>query len=533
MSSTLTAADAAQALSQSLERTPDVPVVIHWQLSDFPVEVARQLLDAGHAVAWVYPSAERGNVAAAALKSAGIAVRRHFGANEAVAHVTGIPTKYLSDNIEPFEQPRVDPDADRARRANLTERDEARLKALCELADMPMGAPSPGCVTLMSLGMLMQPGIIGQVKEWASPMVVLDHVTSLNVRWKDVRDGFGDFASRVVTQPPEKYAPARLLAERIPQVYVMRDEWACQLVSAHFSRHGVTVAEVATDLCLRKDINISVFSTDLVHAGFDTTTFLSIALRGDSGQQLVGQGIFGAFTPDSLSMSGERPLSRAVVKVTHPRDEEAAVMRLQVKVPRHDYSEIRARDHVRAALLAIGENAKNPEIVVLVSPTLARSLGSLTGVDPIRLGHWGRSNHSKSTTPLSVAPKGTKFQHSVLEAMLNQLDTLTDGRRHRKMLALLAAERDALPAPRMAMRLARLAHCLTHFTWDRSLDLAARDEVNLALSDNAKRATHLFSGLLDHLYPWKLSDKDKDAKHNLGVRQRVFALYQSFRVPKT
>lgn len=532
MSSTLTAADAAQALAQSLQHNADVPVVIHWQLSDFPVEVARQLLDAGHAVAWVYPSAERGDVAAAALKKAGIPVRRHFGANEAVAHVTGIPTKYLSDNTEPFEQPRVDPDADRARRANLTERDRARLKALCDLADMPMGAPSPGCVTLMSLGMLMQPGIVGQVKDWASPIVVLDHVTSLNVRWKDVRDGFGDFASRVVTQPPDKYAPARLLSERIPQVYVMRDEWACRLVSAHFSKHGVTVAEVVTDLCVRKDLNISVFSTDLVHAGFDTTTFLSIALRGDSGQQLVGQGIFGAFTPDSLSMSGERPLSRAVVKLTHPREEEAAVMQLQVKVSRQEYGEIRAMDHLRAALLAVGENAKNPELVVLVSPNLARSVGALTGVDSIKLGHWGQRNHSKGITPLSVAPKGTKFQHNVLEAMLNQLDTLTDGRRYRKMVALLVAERDALSPPSMAMRLARLAHCLTHFTWDRSLDLAARDEVNLALSDNAKMATHLFSRLLDTLYPWKLSDKGKDAKRILGARQNVFAKYRVLRQPK-
>jgi hypothetical protein len=532
MSSTLTAADAAQALAQSLQHSPDVPVVIHWQLSQFPVEVARQLVGAAHSVVWVYPSAERGDVAEAALKKAGIAVRRHFGANEAVARVTGIRTTYVSDNTEPFEQPRVDPDADRARRANLTELDKARLRALCDLADAPMGAPSPGCVTLMSLGMLMQPGIIAQVNDWASPLVVLDHVTSLNVRWKDVRDGVGDFASRVVTQSPEKYAPARLLAERIPQVYVMRDEWACRLVSAHFAGQGVAVSEVTTDLCLRKDLNISVFSTDLVHAGFDTTTFLSIALRGDSGQQLVGQGIFGALTPDSLSMSGERPLSRAVVKVTHPRDDEAAVMQLQVKVSRQEYGEIRARDHVRAALLAIRENAKNPEIVVLVSPTLARAVGALTGVAPIKCGHWGASNHKKSTTPLSVAPNGTKFQHDVLQAMLNQLDTLTDGRRYRKISELLAEEREAISVHRMTMRLARLGNCLTNIARDPHLDLALRDEVNVALSDRASRATHLFSRMLDTLYPWKLSDKGEDAKHNLGARQRVFALYRTFRLPK-
>lgn len=532
MSSTLTAADAAQALAHSLQHNPDVPVVIHWQLSDFPVEVARQLLAAGHAVAWVHPSAQRGDVAAAALKNAGIPVRRHFGVNDAVAHVTGIPTTYLSDNTEPFEQPRVDPDADRARRAHLTERDKARLKALCDLADMPMGAPEPGCVTLISLGMLMRPGIIGQVADWASPIVVLDHVTSLNVRWKDVRDGSGDVASRVVTQAPDKHPPARLLAERIPQVYVMRDEWACRLVSAHFSKHGVAPAEVVTDLGVRKDLNVAVFSTDLVHFGFATTTFLSIAVRGDSGQQLVGQGIFGAFTPDSLSMSGERPLSRAAVKVAQPSDDEAAVMRLQVKVSQQEYGEIRARDHVRAALLAVGQNARNPEIVVLVSPALARSVGELTGETPLRLGHWGSSNHSKSTTPVSVAPKGTKFQHHVLDAMLNQLDTLTDGRRFRKISELLAAEREDLSAPRMAVRLARLGHCLTNIARDPHLDLALRDEDNVELSDGAKRATHLFSRLLDTLYPWKLSDKGEDAKQNLAVRQKVFAKYRAFRKPK-
>ncbi|UGB46596.1 hypothetical protein LQ772_04680 [Frateuria edaphi] len=515
---------AASAVATAIASKPEVPVVVHWQLPDFPVHVAQALLKQGHSLVWVVASPERGDSAEVELVRAGIKVRRILGENEAAAKVTGVETKYEVGNLQPFEAPKVDKAADRQRREKLTPLGRARLQAKVRLAERALCAPDAGAVTIIAIGRLGHAKPVEEIASWASALVVFDHLSTVNVGWKDLAETGASFEERLVSRPHDRHA-IQLFADRsVPQVFLTRDECAIALLDAYFHKRQCALKLLATKPYAPSSLRVSVVATDLVKSKHAAATFLGI--RACSEVQVVGEAIFGSFTPAYLSMSTCRPLSRSVLKVSHMAPDILRLMTLQTGLSLRDYSKRRLRDHIRTTVMSFSASVRKPELVILCPWDLAGEVQQLTGCEPAKLSAWP---FAASLMPTKVVPSGTKFVHQILGILIGLPGMLTDGRRQERIRQLMDVELEANEATVPGL-LARLAHALhTQTQLGDRLDLADRPERYMGLSDRGDKALALFSLLLEHCLPWSPRSSGSEAQKVLAGRRRVFEKYRFYR----
>jgi hypothetical protein len=67
---------ATSSAGNCIAKQPATPVVIHWQLHDFPIRLAQVLLKQERSIVWVVATTERGDIAEREFAKAGISVRR-------------------------------------------------------------------------------------------------------------------------------------------------------------------------------------------------------------------------------------------------------------------------------------------------------------------------------------------------------------------------------------------------------------------------------------------------------------------------
>lgn len=538
----LSLTQATNAIARSIKNQPETPVVVHWQAAEFPLRVAKKLLETGHAVVWAVPSMARGDLAESRFACAGIAVDRRLGRNEVVTKATGIATPYLPAGAEPFEPPKIDRKADEARKATLKGIARTRVWAKQIQTNDQLTAPESGVITVISLALLNDPKKAAAIASWPNVVVVVDHPSHTNVLRQNVakrknaaHSPDDDFATRLRTRRDDQFQPNTLLVRNLRHVYLARDEWVCILLRSYLHTQGVAPVNLTTQFAPSSKLRVTVIASKLALSRYDGPAMLAISAAVPN-VEVVGHAVVGGYTPESLSMTGQQPLRHAVLRVSYPNDDLFRVMERQGSASAEPYDVIRTRDHVRSAMLAFDSAARKPELVVLADAKLANIAAAFAGASSITLGGWPIGKAAQRTA-LSAAP--TPFVKSVVEVLTQLPRPLLDGRRNAKIVQLLrdeaASKREQLPS-----RLARIALGLHSLSGASAPDFAGREELNIGLSDTGDRALKLFNELLDILLPWPTAlvlsqhpsktpaEASEEAERNLAARKEAFELYRDW-----
>lgn len=483
----------ASAVAHCIAKQPATPVVVHWQMQDFPIRVARALVEQQHSILWVVATAERAEIALQALTLAGIRV------NPASSP---LPEERLEQ-----EKP-------------LTKLQKVRRKL--KEADAPKQFPPPGTgtVTVVSIQGLRHHTPLSEILRWASPLAVFDHVGPVNARWLtvDLDATNGDDETK-----PEDFIPAR--AENahpipvfreagVPMVFLTRDEFEGALLQADFKRRACPVLVLKTRFVVPPKLKVSVVATDLVYAKYAPGAFLSI-LACHPDAQVVGEALIGATTPDRLSMSTATHLIKAVLKISPQQKKLGEAAERQTNLSPMVLRDMRIRDYVRTAVLAFDPSSRKPELVILCPWNMVTEVGGTLRVSSTaRLSKW---------TPRATVFEGdelSEFASSVIEAAQSYLTKLDHGNR----TARIGAAIRTVPKKYLSKRIFRFAISLHSATGIGSrLDLMGRAENFVSDSPQQNRAIGVFNKVFDIAYPWSPyapGDKRAKLKGRLDVMRR-------------
>lgn len=491
--SNLTHITVASSAAQCITRQPAVPVVVHWQMQDFPLRMARTFKET-HNVVWVVSTTERADIVERELTNAGIAVNR-----------------VRADVPDPM------PDS-------LTRMERYRLVKKRKDERRPTRYPQPekGVVTLVRLKRISHEVPLSDFRGWMSPLVVFDHIGSVNAKWLEL-DASGDgterkFTDRLTVKAHHAKLIPALHKMQMPMLFLARDEYEIALLKADFARRAAVTSDLSTKYVLPKKLAASVISTDLVTAKYASAAFLSIRACNPQAQ-MVGDALIGATTPSILSMSTAAQLKKAVVKVAHLHKEHVDIAHMQTQLSRIELRAIRLRDIVRTAVLAIDPASRTPELVFFCAEDMAAEVANQLQAKVTRLPRWRYGNYDAG----SVIDR--PFARDVIKAAATYPNALDREGRMDAIKKAMAVEGKSMP-PRKMARLALAIH--SGSALGEELNLAARAEEFSGASERADKAIGLFNKILDAAYPWSPHAPGENLK-NLKARREVFGLYRAYR----
>lgn len=523
----------ATEIASAIAGNPSHPISVWWLIPDFPTAVAIELLNQGSSIAWVVGSIRRADAAEEAFNRVGIRFRRPETQNSMEARLSGIATRYVKQ-ANPFETPRADRKANIERAKKLKGIDALRVRFKQNFSEKDIGSPEAGTITILQASHLKSSKVLAAIAGWNKPVFVLDHLTDVHIRWKAA--GYSeddDTAERIYTEYESRHLPKVLTEAGLPHVYLLRDEWARLLLRAHFQKSGISSTELKTEFRPSSKLNITTFDTDLGQSKYDGATCLALKTSDpgtapSEGVQIVGTGVFAAISPNALSMSGEGILRQAVLKVSYPAPADFAAVREQAPSLEGSFAGIRARDHVRTAMLAFDSASRKPELVILAASNMMPHIKDLAGpATKPRLG-WPLSKKLKVET---ILPAGTRFQASVLETLLDVDGCLLRGNRAERIMKVLRGDLEKLTSDEDAFveRSARLLLGIQNILCEQKLDFSTRDEESWGLSKPCDDAIRLVNRFFTEVLPWSPNDTSTESRKTLDLRREILALYRERR----
>lgn len=480
----------ASRVANCIASDPKIPVVVHWQLPEFPIRIANKLLAQRGNVIWVVATSERGDIAERELSAAGIDVRRIR------TEVTG------AEEDVPSEIALL--------------RQKLKKKAASREAQYPQ--PPDGTVTIMPLVRLGHRRPLEEIAGWESPLVVFDHIGVTKARWLETPpDGQPDDMPRYRTRDADSHPISVWQHSAIPMVFLSRDELEGELHRSYLASLGVDVTRLVTRFTRPVNLRVSVVGTNLVWSKYATGAFLSV-LACIREVDVVGEALIGGITPDKLSMRTPASLNKTVLKISHLSDNVLELDRRQTGLASGELTEMRARDFIRTAMLAVSPVARKPELVILCPSERAGLAADLTGVVASRLAYW--NPHRPRLTI-----KGTPFAQSVILALSTYPRSLAHGSRNGRISSVLGEQK----AKTLRGKLAQLALSLHYGSGQgEDWDLARRAEDLAGVSKQADRAIAVFNRVLDEAFPWSATAPGDQAEH-LTARKEVFRRYREMR----
>lgn len=493
--SNLSHVTAASAVAHCITTQPSIPVVVHWQMPEFAIRIAKALVERKHSIVWVVATTERGDMAEQELTKVGITVKRG---------------------------PAIASGAELIDDASLT--DMQRLRLQLKNASKPKQFPPPGIgtITVVSIQGMGHHTPLSEIVHWESPLAVFDHIGAVNARWLkadlDTEDDDGANKHFIPARAENAHPIPVFLDHSLPMVFLTRDELEGALIRADFKRHSRATTQLVTKYKTPPKLSVSVIATDLVVSKYAAGAFLSI-VACNPDVHVVGEALIGAVTPDKLSMSTITPLKRAVLKISRQHETFVELAVKQTGLPQSELLEMRIRDVIRTVVLSFDSNSRKPELAVFCPWDMAAKVQHTVGTSKrIRLSAW-------TSRPSVYEGKGdSAFVKGAVMAAQSFPIELGHGNRFARITSAIACvQEDVRPN-----RVARLALALHHAAApDNSFDLAGRPEHFVGLSDRADRAVGLFNKILDATYPWSASaPREKNA--NLQGRLEVMRLYKEF-----
>lgn len=484
----LTHVTSAAAVSRSITSQPKTPVVVHWQLQDFPIRIARRLVEQQHGILWVVATEARRRIAVAALQAAGI---------------------HVNSSTEPVVAPQEP----------LTAMQKVR-REFKKKAPVPNPFPPPGAgtVTVVPIQSFWHHSHLDQFLGGVSPLVVFDHVGSLNVQ--PSKADLSEEGEGVVTVTAARVVnvhPISVLRCRIPMVFLCRDELEIALLGADFARNDIPVANISTQWRTNPSLTISVVGTDLVTSAYAVGAFLSI-LACHSDVQVVGEALIGALTPDKLSMSTCTPLVKGVLKLSQQQRALAEIAAGQADVKPEALRTMRVRDHIRTATLAFDPACRKPELVIFCPWNMVELVRSV-----VTAHYTSRLPKLALRARWRDRPDMNQLGNRVAAAAWGFPSKLNHGSRLCRISGALGAT-DQEKLPKRIMRLAIALHRATGVRHT-DLDLADRPEAFAGRSDKGDIVLAVFNKVLELAYPWS-PKAPKDGAEHRASRLEVFRRYK-------
>lgn len=484
----------ASRAAAGLLADPTTPVVVHWQMSEFPTRIAMKLLAQQRDVLWVVATTERGDIAERELVAEGIDVIR----------VRTEATGPVSDNTRPF--------------------DALRRKLNKEAANREAQYPQPpqGAVTIVPMDRLNHARPLEEVTSWASPLVVFDHVGVGRARWmkfpvEDEDDGLPDSDKFGIRS--EEHPISVFYGKSVPLLFIARDELEVALHRGYIRSLGKPTTLLTTRYTKPRKLKVTVIGTNLVFSKYAGGAFLSIrACVPDA--MVVGESLIGAMTPAKLSMSTLRALNKSVLKISRPPDGLLTLDRKQTSLPEEALVRMRTRDFIRTAVLATDPSSRAPELVILCQTDVASAAADYAVADAIRLPSW---NPHRPEQTVDASP----FAGRVIVAASTYPDALAHRAREPRIKSMLVQEE----VGKLPTKLARLALSLQFAGQDRTpnlepdWDVTGRPEDLMGPSTRRNDAVTLFNRILDAALPWSATET-APSKPNLEYRQETFRLYR-------
>jgi hypothetical protein len=492
--SSLSHVTTASAVAHCIANQPATPVVVHWQMQDFPVRVARALVKQMHSIVWIVATAERAEIAVRELTKEGITVNP----------VSAMAATELSDD------------------ESLTPMQRLRRSKKAAAAPKRFPPPGIGTVSVVPVQALRQYTHLSEIVRWESALAVFDHIGTVNTRWLTVDM---DAADADDESKPARFTPTRaenahpipfFRDHKVPMVFLARDEFEGALLRADFEHRDFPAVMLATRFQVPTRLKVSVVGTDLVTAKYAVGAFLSV-VACDSETQVVGEALIGATTPDGLSMRTTTPLKKALLKISHQQKKLADVGEEQTKLSLDELRSIRIRDHIRTAVLAFDPTSRKPELVIFCPGDMVLAVTSyLPAATTARLMNWNPHASVLEGSALSA------FAKNVIEAAQSYPTKLNRANRLARIGAAIAAvDKDKLP--KRLFRFAITLHSATKI--GSRLDLVGRPENFAGQSAKQDRAIAVFNKVLDLAYPWS-PYAPGNKPDNLKGRREVMRRYK-------
>ena len=486
-SSDLSHVTTASRLSECLASNPTTPVLIHWQLTDFPVRIATKLLRQRDRVLWVVSTNERGDIAEQQLSAAGITVHRVRTEDDLSEDMTGMALY--------------------------------RYKRQRKLAARGDQYPEPdnGTITIVNIGRLGHERPLNEIARWESALVVFDHLGVAGARWMEKQEGWEGLPPTYVERDRTSHPIQAFHSIGLPLVFIARDELEVELHGGYFAKRGAEVKKLGTRFKVPSKLVLSAIGSDLVWSRYATGAFLSV-LACSADIDVVGEALIGGITPDKLSMRTSSTLTKAVLKIAHHSEDVMALDRKQTELLDAELTAIRMRDFVRTTMLAFDPSAKRHELVVICPTNRVAAVAAFCGVQPQSLPNW---NANRPELTIS----GTTMVQEVVKALSCYPSALAHGGRRNRVLRVLETEQAAgLPA-----KLGRLALSLHSASGqDLEWDLSKRAEDLVGATEQATLAVNVFNRMLDDAFPWSASVRSEPGTY-LQARKEVLSHYRKHR----
>ena len=480
--SELTHVTSATAVARSVETDPTTPVVVHWQVHEFPIRLALKLVKREHGILWIVATENRRRIAVAELQAAGIRVN-------------------TAESAEMPQEP-------------LTEIQKLRRQLKKKGAiPTPIQHPGRGTVTVVLIQSIWHHAHLDVFLGGAAPLAVFDHVGSLNVQAAQAELTDEEGGVVVTAARAENIHPIPVLRGRIPMVFLCRDEFEIALLRADFARSSTPISHFSTRWQPDSRLTVSVVGTDLATSGYAVGAFLSI-VACNNDVQLVGEALIGALTPDKLSMSTTAPLTKGVLKLSQQQKTLADVAAKQADVSLAELHEMRVRDHIRTTVLALDPSCRTPELVILCPGNMVRLVS-----DTVPVAFTDRLPNATIRMGAGERPALNQLGNRVVAAAWAFPSKLNHGSRLNRIAgAIEAANPKSLPK-----RIVRLANALHRATGVRhsELDLSDHPELFAGKSDKADTVLAVFNKVLNLAYPWSPeTPKENDANRELRLEVR-------------
>jgi len=525
---------AATEIASSLASTPSQPISVWWLNPDFPLAVALELLNQGRSMVWVVGSKRRAELAQEGFKRADIPFRRPETRNSLEERLTGLRTRFVK-HANPFDTPSADRASKAKHHTRLTKIQRLQVRWKHNFSETDIGQPEVGRITILQASHLKAPMVMAAIDRWDRPVFVLDHLTDVHIRWKAVGASAngGEDSEQIYTDSESRHLPKVLMDAGLPHVYLLRDEWACHLLHAFYKQSGVSFNAIKTEFRPTTKLKTVLVNTDLGQSKYDGATCLALKTSdantaSNEGVQIVGTGVFAAIPPNTLSMSGDCILKQAVLKVSFPSPGDLTAAGEQAPHLERVFAGVRARDHVRTAMLAFDPASRKPELVIVAAPNMIPHITNLTGpaIQPRLI--WPLSRKLDAAT---ILPTGTRFQVSVLETLLGIDGCLLRGSRAERVVNVVRAdlERPTADTDSFIKRSARLLLGIQNILCQDKLDFSKRDEEMWGISAPCDNAIRLVNKIFSEILPWELTDTGTESRKMLNLRREILALYRERR----